>query len=392
MPRPLSFEEMRRAARRRLPRGLFDYIDRGVGEEAGLRALRARLDSVEIAPRVLRSDKTRSIAGMLFGDALDAPFIIAPTAMAGLVRAQGEVTLARIAARHGLPVCLSTQSITAVERLRDGAPDATIWMQLYLWQERALSLGLLERAKAAGAGVLVMTVDTPYGARKEWNIRNGFGVPFRFTTRSLADLALHPRWLMGAALPNMLRDGLPSLGNYPDGMRPTLTGGPTDPRVALRRDLSWDDVAWARDHWRGALVLKGVLTVEDAQQAAAIGADGIVVSSHGARNLDAAPAPIDVLPGIAAAVGDRLVVLADSGVRRGLDVLRYRLRGAAAVMLGRLPLWALAAGGADGLDAALSALRAEYVEALDFAGVGDFGDPGDPCAAVTAPRAGTTPG
>lgn len=365
----LSFDEMRIAARRLLPEGLFDYIDRGVGDEVALRGLRTALEAVEIAPRALSSDRARSVECSLFGQSLSAPFIIAPTAMAGLIRNSGEVLLARAATRHGIPICLSTQSITSIEHLRAEVPNARIWMQLYLWQERDLSLELLKRAEASGANVLVMTVDTPYGARKEWNIRSGFDVPFRLTPRNVLEMCLHPRWVTGVLLAILAKRGIPDLGNYPSEMRPALLGARTDARVMLRRDLRWEDVDWVRSHWKGKLVLKGIMVPEDARKAEAAGVDGIVVSSHGARNFDAAPSPIDVLPEIVTAVGRQLTVMADSGIRRGVDVLRYRLRGAQAVMLGRLPLWALAAGGEAGLESALTTLKQEYLEALDFAGI-----------------------
>ena len=363
-----AFADAREAARRRLPKGLFDYVDRGVGEEASLRALRHRLDAVTLAPRALMADAGRSTETQLLGRSFAAPFIIAPTAMAGLLHADGEVALARAAARHGLPVCLSTQSVTSVENLAARVPEADIWMQLYLWQDLSLSAGLMARAAGAGVDVLVMTIDTPYGFRKEWNTRNGFGMPFRLGPRSLTDFALHPRWVLTVALRNLIRSGLPRMNNYPEGMRPPLLGRFDVPAVALRRDLRWKDVAWVRDRWPGRLILKGVMTPEDAHQAARHGADGIVVSSHGARNFDAAPAPIDVLPQIWAEAPAGLTVLADSGIRRGLDVLRYQSRGAEAVMLGRLPLWALAAGGEAGVDQCLAALRLEYREALDMTG------------------------
>ncbi len=365
-----SFDEMRRTARRRLPRGLFDYIDRGVGDERALASLRERLGAVEIVPRVLRANSARSITCNLFGDICGAPFVIAPTAMAGLIEHDGEIAVARAATRLGIPICLSTQSVISVERLRDAVPDATVWMQLYLWEDLDLSAALMRRAEASGVRVLAMTVDTPYGARKEWNLRSGFGMPFRISRSSVTDVLLRPGWFLKAVVPSLLGGGLPTLENYPREMRPRLLGRATDPRVALRGNLSWDDVAWVRDHWKGHLILKGVLSPDDALKAAECGADGIVVSSHGARNLDAAPAPIDALPDIAGVAGERMTVLSDSGVRRGLDVLRYQIRGAEAVMIGRLPLWALAAGGERGVAAALAVLRQEYIEALDFTGAG----------------------
>lgn len=372
--RYLSFADARRSARRRLPKGIFDYIDKGVGQQAGLAQLYHGIDAVRILPRVLGARRERSTELSLFGRSLNAPIVIAPTAMAGLVHPDGEVALARAATRHGFPLCLSTQSLTSVERLRAKVPDADIWMQLYVWQDRDLSLQLLERAAGAGADVLVMTVDTPYGVRKSWNHKNGFGMPFSLTPRNLADLCLHPGWFLRVALSGYLREGLPELGNYPAGLRPCLFGPEADARVALRRDLGWDDVAWVRDHWPGKLVLKGILASDDAERAHQAGADGIIVSSHGARNFDAAPAPIEVLPGIAS-LGMPMTVMADSGIRHGLDVLRYRVKGAQAVMVGRLPMWALAAAGEDGADCALAVLHQEYVEALDSAGIeNDFAD------------------
>lgn len=374
MTRFHSFAHARRKSRRRLPRGIFEYIDRGIGEEASLRDLYARLDAITITPKVLGTKPARSTETELFGRTAGAPVAIAPTAMAGLVHPDGEVVLTRAATRHRVPVCLSTQSITSIERLRRMVPDAELWMQLYLWQDRDLSVGLLERAAGAGVEILVMTVDTRYRARKEWNEYNGFGMPFTLSPRNVADLCRHPGWIARVVLPNLLRDGLPAFGNYPEGMRPGLLGPAGDPRVELRHELTWEDVAWVRDRWRGKLVLKGILAPEDAEKARTCGADGIVVSSHGARNFDASPAPCDVLPQILPVSGG-MTVMADSGIRRGLDVLRYRLLGAAAVMTGRLPLWALASGGEDGVDAAFEVLRQEYVEALDSAGIDEI-EPG----------------
>lgn len=362
----LSFDEARRSARRRLPRGLFDYIDRGVGEEASLRALRTRLDAAEITPKMLLGADTPDARVTLFGQQLDAPFIIAPTAMAGLVHRGGEEALARAAARSGVPFCLSTQSLGSVEEIARAVPDLTIWMQFYLWQDLDLSEALLQSARRAGVRVAVMTIDTPAGSRKEWNLRSGFDMPFKPCMRSLSDLVLRPNWLFGVALARTLRHGLPAMNNYPETMRPRLIGKSVDPQVTLMKGLNWDHVRWLRDRWQGKLVLKGILSRDDAETAISVGADGIVVSSHGARNFDASPAPIDVLEDISALCDGRLTVMADSGIRRGLDVLRYRRRGAEAVMLGRLPLWALAAEGEHGVVKALSILKEEYIESLRY--------------------------
>ncbi|WBU53806.1 alpha-hydroxy acid oxidase [Paracoccus sp. SCSIO 75233] len=366
LARYLSFDDARRIARRKLPRGLFDYIDRGVGEEATLRALRDRLDAARIVPRILNGQQTSATTCHLFGRDYAAPFIVAPTAMAGLVHRDGEFGLARAAGAAGIPFSLSTQSISAVDEVARAAPDTDIWMQLYLWQDMSFSEGLLKRASDAGSHVLVMTVDTPAGSRKEWNIRSGFDMPFRICARSVADLALRPNWLLSVVAPLMLRGGLPEMRNFPEGLRPRLIGRPVDPGLRLIADLNWQHVDWVRERWPGKLVLKGILSVQDAEKAVSAGADGIVVSSHGARNFDASPAPIDALPEIAAQIGNRLTVLADSGIKRGLDAFRYTTRGASAVMLGRLPLWALAAGGEAMVRSAFDALQHEYAEARSY--------------------------
>lgn len=220
-----SYSELRELACLRLPRGLFDYIDRGVGDETGLRRLRSLLDDVTVTPRVLRSNAHRSIACDLFGTRCHAPFFIAPTAMAGLIEHQGEVALARAATACGLPICLSTQSVTSVADLRAAVPKAEIWMQIYLWQDIELSYALLTRARQAETKVVVVTVDTPYGSRKPWNDRRGVGVPIRLTARNLFETACRPRWVARALLPALLTHDLPEFGNYPESLRPRLLGG-----------------------------------------------------------------------------------------------------------------------------------------------------------------------
>jgi L-lactate dehydrogenase (cytochrome) len=362
----LSYDDARTIARRKLPKGLFDYIDRGVGEEASLKRLRVALDEAEITPRILSGLVDPDLRTELFGKQLSAPFIIAPTAMAGLVHQGGEVALAKAAQKYGVPFCLSTQSLSGVDEIAAAVPGLDMWMQIYLWQDLAHSEKMLKRAWDSGVRVAVMTVDTPKGSRKEWNMRSGFDMPFRISPRSVSDLALRPGWLLRVILPHLLRSGIPAMNNYPNGMRPKLLGRKVHPGLTLKRGLSWDDVSWLRERWSGPLVLKGVLSPEDAEKAISLGADGIVVSSHGARNFDASPAPINVLPDIASVCAGRVTVMADSGIRRGLDVLRYQEKGAKAVMLGRLPIYALASEGMTGVIKALEILGEELSEALRY--------------------------
>lgn len=369
-PLPLrGFDDWRGVAKRRLPRGVFDYIDRGVGRESALARSRTRLDAYTIIPRILRGERPVSTRINLFGQPSRAPVIVAPTAMAGLIEHDGEIAMARAAARLGLPVCISTQSITPVHQIRAAVPDAQLWYQLYCWSDFSLTLGNMTAAQDSGINVLMVTVDTPSGARKDWNTRNGFGMPFTWNPRALCDIALHMPWTVRVILPHLLRGGMPAYGNYPEDKRPTLTREVEDPYLSLKMALNWEDITRLRDKWPGELVLKGVMHPQDAKKAADLGLNGIVVSSHGGRNFDPCPPAIDVLPDITATVGDRMTVLADSGVQIGTDVLKYINAGAAGVMTGRLPLWGLAAHGTAGAETALAGLLQELEESLLMSGL-----------------------
>ncbi|MCK1545332.1 alpha-hydroxy-acid oxidizing protein [Bradyrhizobium sp. 160] len=368
MPMLLNASDYRQRARQVLPRGLFEYIDRGTEDETALRRLRSSLDAITLMPAVLTGHDRRDFETMLFGRKLAAPLAVAPTALAGLVAHDGETKLARAASRVGIPVCISTQSVTTVETIRRGAPDALLWFQLYVWRDRALTERLLERATACGCENLLVTVDTPVSPNREYNQRSGFGIPFTPRLRSMIDMALHPTWLFGVLARYLVTEGIPNYAHYPHTFRTAVTRADICEAVRLEPRLSWDDMRWLREIWPGRLTIKGVLTAKDAEQAAEIGADAIVVSAHGGRNLDCLPAPADCIPAIAGAVKGRLTILADSGVRRGTDVLKYLALGAEAVLLGRLPLWGLAAGGETGAEAALRMILREMDTAMAFLG------------------------
>jgi isopentenyl diphosphate isomerase/L-lactate dehydrogenase-like FMN-dependent dehydrogenase len=368
MPTLLNADDYRRRAHRVLPRGLFEYIDRGTEDEAALTRLRASLDGITLLPSVLTGHDRRQLDTTLLGQPITAPLVVAPTALAGLVAHDGETKLARAASRVGIPVCISTQSVTTVETIRRGAPDATLWFQLYVWRDRALTARLLERASACACENLIVTVDTPVSPNREYNQRNGFAIPFTPGLRSVIDMARHPRWLLGVLMRTLVSEGIPTYGHYPDAFRGAITRPGIAEAVRLEHRLNWDDMRWLRGIWPGKLIVKGVLAVEDAETAAEIGADAIVVSAHGGRNLDCLPAPAECIPPIADAVKGRLTVLADSGVRRGTDVLKYLALGADAVLLGRLPLWGLAAGGEGGAEAVLRMILGEMDTAMAFLG------------------------
>lgn len=370
----LNADDYRLRARKVLPRGLFEYIDRGTEDETALRRIREGLDAITLRPSVLTGHGKRALEIDLLGQRLAAPLAVAPTALAGLVSHDGEAKLARAAATVGIPFCVSTQSVTTIETIRASAPDAILWFQLYVWRDRALTSKLLERVRAARCDCLVVTADTQMSPNREYNRRNGFAIPFQPSLRSVTDAALHPRWLIGVIGRYLVRQGMPTYGHYPEAFRRAITRPAIEEAVRLESSLSWDDLAKLRDGWPGRMIVKGILSVEDAERAAAVGADGIVVSAHGGRNLDCLPTPAECMEEIAVATGGRLVVLADSGVRRGTDVLKYIALGAQAVLLGRLPLWGLAVGGQRGAEELLRMIIREMDTAMGFLGAQDTDD------------------
>lgn len=365
----LNARDYQLAAQKYLPRALFDYINRGTEDERGLEKLRRSLDAIDLVPRVLTGHASRDLKTTVLGQELSMPLIVAPTALAGLVTHGGETKLARAATAVGIPVCISTQSVSTIEEVRAGAPNANLWFQLYMWKDRQLSRNLLQRVKNAGATTLIVTADTPASPKREYNNRNGFSIPLRYSMRLGLDVMMHPKWLFGVLLRYLFSTGMPTYGHYPQEFRTSVTQPSVAEAVRLENELNWQDLHQLRQWWRGKLVVKGVLSVHDAVKAREAGVDGIVVSSHGARNLDSAPAPADVLASIAAAVGQHIDVLADSGIMRGSDVLKYAGLGAKAVLAGRLPLWGLAAGGEPGAIGLLRMLRDEIDLTLTMLGL-----------------------
>jgi (S)-mandelate dehydrogenase len=363
----LNVEEARQRARRRLPRGLFEYIDRGTEDEISLSDNRRALDAVKLVPKALVDVSARSVETTILGRKHASPMIVAPTAVAGLVWHDGEIELAKAAAAAGIPFCVSTQSITSVERIA-AESGARIWFQLYVWKNRERTLALIERAERAGAEALVLTVDTAVTPKREYNIRNGFGIPIRPSFRSGIDALMHPLWFTHVFLKYLRRTGIPTYAHYPDEFRTQVGRQAIAGEISLATDVSWEDVRILRRHWKGHLILKGVLSPVDARKAVDYGVDAIVVSNHGARNLDCAIGPTEVLPMIADSVGHRLTVLADSGVRRGSDIAKFIALGAQGVLVGRSVLYGVALGGAAGAGAVLEILRSELETTMGFLG------------------------
>ena len=353
-------------ARRRLPRILFDYIDGGAGDDAGVRRNRAAFDAYRLRPRYLVDVSGRSLETPLWQWRHTAPFGIAPVGLVGLFRADGELLLAAAARAAGVPYVLSGASIATIEDVARIA-DGHAWYQLYPAREERISLDLMRRAAQAGMGVLVLTVDLPIPARRERDVRNGFDFAIRMSPSLLLDGLAHPGW----ALEYLARGGLPAFGNW----APYARHGASAREVAeffvsqSFATQTWRDVEVYRREWPGKLVLKGIQHGEDARRAADLGVDGLIVSNHGGRQLDCLPVAIDVLPSIRAAVGDRLVVMVDGGVQRGSDVAIALCLGADFVFAGRAPTYGVAAHGLAGATRALEILREELDLAMGQLGV-----------------------
>lgn len=364
----LNVADYRLAAKRRLPRGLFEYVDRGTEDETGLAAIHGSLDGIRVIPRVLRDVSQPDQSIEIFGETLPSPLVIAPTAAAGLLWYDGDVALANAARQSGIPYCVATQSITSIEDIATRAPGGNLWFQLYLWQDPDMVRALLDRVVAAGVETLVLTVDTPLSPKREYNVRNGFAIPIVPSVVAGLDVAAHPGWAWRVLLRYLRESGMPTYAHYPAEFRTPITRATIAEKVKLSERLNWRDVADLRRTWQGRLVIKGVLHVDDARTAAEHGVDGIVVSAHGGRNLDSAVPPAEVLPDIVDAVGHRITVLADSGVRRGSDVVKLLALGAKAVLIGRSALYGTAVSGREGAAHVLRILCEEISQCLAFTG------------------------
>ena len=362
-----STDDLRDAAQRRLPKGLFEFMDRGNDDEFAMHENRAALARIKLNPRVLNDVSVRQQEITLFGKKQQMPVIIAPTGSAGLAWHDGEIALARAAKAQGVPFTLALGSMTRLERVAEEA-GGTLWFQFYMWPERKLSHEVIARARAAGFEALVFTVDTPVAPGREYNLKNGMTIPFKFTAHNTLDVLTHPRWLAGVWLRYMLTTGTPRYQNFPASTQTRITALPMGRSSNFCSNITWDDVRELRKLWPHKLIVKGIQHPHDAVLAADCGADAVVISNHGGRVLDAAPAPIVTLPRIVDAVGKRITVIVDSGFRRGADVIKALALGADAVMLGRAPLHGVAAAGEAGARRALQIYRDEIDRVLALLG------------------------
>jgi isopentenyl diphosphate isomerase/L-lactate dehydrogenase-like FMN-dependent dehydrogenase len=356
--RAYNIADLREMALKRVPKGLFEFVDRGTEDEVSLRNNRSVFERMRFKPRTLVDVSKRNQEVTLFGKKHKMPITIAPTGTAGLMWYQGEIALARAAAQAGIPFTLATGSMTAMEEVAKEA-GGTLWFQLYMWPDRSLSHKLVERAKAAGYEALVVTVDGVVSGNREYNLRNGFTIPFTFTRKNITDVLMHPRWMIDVLARYLVTTGMPRYQNYPTDIKYRITAGPMG-RSSMRTDsLSWDDLRALRKIWPHKLMVKGILHPQDALMAVDCGADGVIVSNHGGRNLDGIISPVEALPEVANAVGKRATVLVDSGFRRGSDVVKALALGAHAVQIGRSTLYGVAAGGEEGARRAITIFRDE---------------------------------
>jgi L-lactate dehydrogenase (cytochrome) len=361
------FEDLRRRARRRVPGFGFEYLDGGAGMDVGVRRNASALDNVEIVPRYGNDVSAVSLETELFGRRYGAPFGIAPMGFPSLIWPGAEQHLARAAQRARIPYTFGVVAGQSIERIAPLAPDV-FWFQLYRYgqNEHKIGFDLVRRAQDAGAHVLVLTLDVPSRAKRPRELRNGLVFPYRPDARAIFHVATSPAWVL-----SLLKHGAPRFANLVPYLKQNAT--PQEIAAFVKREMggtfTWEEVARYRERWKGPLVVKGVLHPDDAERAVALGVDGIQVSNHGGRQLEGAPAAIDVLPAVAARVKGRAIILMDSGVRSGLDVLRAVALGASAAIAGRMFMYGLAAAGAEGADYVIALLVEEIQAALRQLGV-----------------------
>ncbi|QAA98395.1 MULTISPECIES: alpha-hydroxy-acid oxidizing protein [Agrobacterium tumefaciens complex] len=365
MTKPVKVEDYRILAKRRLPKMVFDYLDGGAEDEAGLAHNRAVFGSWRFKPKRLTNVSKRDLSITLLGQKYPLPFLIGPTGLNGLLRPQGDAILARCAAKEGIPFVLSTASTQSIEEVARSS-DGEKWFQLYV-MHRDLALDLTRRALASDYSTLVLTVDVPVNGWRERDMRNGFGLPMRYTAKTVFDGITHPAWSL-----DLLRNGMPKLANFASAKAVSSEAQAALMRREMDASFDWEALAQLRAAWPKRLLVKGILSPEDATRCIAEGADGVILSNHGARQLDGCLSPMETLGNVRNATS--APVLVDSGLRRGSDVVKALCLGANAVMLGRATLFGLAAEGEEGVLNVISLLRQEIDRTLALIGAPSVAD------------------
>jgi (S)-mandelate dehydrogenase len=365
-----SIEDLRKLAKRRLPRAIFDFFDGGAEEETTLDANREAFKEIRLAPRCLMDVSKVDTSLEIFGVRSPLPMAVAPTGGVGFGRRGGDIAIAQAAAEMGIPYTLSTSATASIEQIAEAAPGRH-WFQAYILQNRKLLDSLIARAYAADYEALMITVDLPVGGKRERDYRNHLSFPFRYTARNLVDFASRPAWAL-----DIVRHGLPKMENLVELEEPSASAAKLASSVGRSYDPSFD---WARlqtlrDFWSRKLIVKGVMRADDADRLVRLGCDAIVVSNHGGRQLDGAVATMEALPAILNAVAGRIPVYVDGGVRRGVDILKARALGAEGVLIGRATLWGAVAAGRPGAARALAILNDEFQRSMQLCGARNIGE------------------
>jgi L-lactate dehydrogenase (cytochrome) len=366
-----SVADLRRMARRRLPGGVFDYIDGAAEDERTASANQQAFADVVFRPRVLRGVEKVDPATTLLGRPVSYPLVLAPTGFTRIAHPDGELAVARAAERAGLPYTLSTLSTRSIEEVR-AVSDGRLWFQVYAWRDRGLVKEMIDRAADARYEALVLTVDTGVLGRRERDVRRGFSLPPTIGPGTLVDGALHPAWTWSFMAHEPIRFANVVGRDVGDGATPVTLSDYIN--TQFDPSLSWHDVDWLRDVWTGPIIVKGIQTVADARLAAERGVEAIALSNHGGRQLDGAPATMGLVAPVADAVGGRIEIICDGGVRRGSDIVKAVAAGATAAMAGRAYLYALGAAGERGVDRVLEWFGADITRTMNLLGAGRIAD------------------
>lgn len=371
LSRAASVADLRRIAKRRLPGGVFDYIDGAAEDERTLAANEAAYATVTYRPRVLRGIAEVDVAASILGKPLAYPLVLAPTGFTRIADPAGELAVARSAERAGLPYTLSTLSTRSIEEVR-AVSRGRLWFQVYAWRDRGLVKEMIDRAADARFEALVLTVDTAVLGRRERDVRRGFSLPPTIGLGTFVDGARHPGWTWDFVRSEPIRFANVVGRDVGDGASPVTLSDYIN--TQFDPGLSWDDVDWLRSVWGGPVLVKGIQTVDDARIAADAGVDAIVLSNHGGRQLDGAPATLPLVAPVADAVGGRSEIICDGGVRRGSDILKAVALGATACMAGRAYLYGLGAAGERGVDRVLEWFHADLVRTMSLVGAATIAD------------------
>ncbi|QUH00922.1 alpha-hydroxy-acid oxidizing protein [Saccharopolyspora erythraea] len=365
LARAHTIGDLRAIARRRTPRAVFDYTDGAAEGETSLRRARQAFLDVEFRPSVLRDVSGVDTTTSVLGKPSAMPFSLAPTGFTRMMNHEGESAVVRVAQRTGIPYGLSTMGTTSIEDTATAGPAARKWFQLYIWRDRAASRDLVQRAQDAGYEALILTVDTPVGGARLRDMRNGLTIPPALSLKTIADGAMHPAWWF-----NLLTTEPLSFASFSrwEGTAAELINKMFDP------SLNFSDVEWLREAWDGPLIIKGLQNVSDARRVVELGADAVILSNHGGRQLDRAPTMLELLPEVREAIGDRAEIMLDTGILSGADIVAALALGADSCLVGRAYLYGLMAGGELGVQRAVDILRTEVVRTMQLLGVSRVDD------------------